>query len=300
MESSSTSPSRVGALWLSPTVHDWLGSSREPKVHSLFRQSCNLTNEREELITIAATSVGPGPFTLVIEGSDLDFEAELKSAPMIDIAGERLQVGELSLDLRPAELWDPKPDWAPASARQLSQLKQTLNRAGPRGSFAALLDEMSVDTRRVDALQRQAIEAARIPARELLGALDHGDEAAIRRSAKRLSGLGGGVTPSGDDFLMGIMLALWACGAETRLCAWIQNAASTRTNLISKAWLAAAARGEASLAWHRLCEAIAKDDWEALEQVGSRLVRRGHTSGADAMAGFIAAAERLGGCGGTL
>jgi hypothetical protein len=104
--------------------------------------------------------------------------------------------------------------------------------------------------------------------------------------------LGVGLTPAGDDFLLGIIYGLWADGgrepARTRqIAACIAAAAAARTTTLSAAWLTAAARGEAGRPWHNLITALR--DNKNVPQTIDHILATGHTSGADALAGFIAA-----------
>lgn len=124
----------------------------------------------------------------------------------------------------------------------------------------------------------------------------------VRTAASALCGLGPGLTPSGDDYLAGVMLALWAGHhpQRTRLCDAICDGTAGRTTTLSSAFLAAAARGETNEQWHRLLAALstptppeqaASEEGHALEQI-ERAVRDistfGATSGMDLLGGFEA------------
>lgn len=102
-----------------------------------------------------------------------------------------------------------------------------------------------------------------------------------------LIGLGPGLTPAGDDFVGGAMIALRAFGHEDaadRIAAWALPLAQERTSRISRAHLECAARGEGHEALHDWLNGFAPADL-------ARLARIGHTSGLDAAVG--AAALRL-------
>lgn len=114
-----------------------------------------------------------------------------------------------------------------------------------------------------------------------------------------LIGLGAGLTPAGDDFVGGAMIALRAAGElalAERIAAWALSLAETRTGRISRAHLAWAAQGEGHEALHAL---LASNEGSArFEQSLARLTRIGHTSGLDAAAGaLLALAARRGGSG---
>ncbi len=115
---------------------------------------------------------------------------------------------------------------------------------------------------------------------------------ALAEEAEMLIGLGPGLTPSGDDFLGGLMLALHHVHRETQargLWRWLEPRLS-RTSPISAAHLAASAAGEGHEAMHEALGHLfqGRPGWPtALD----RLAAIGHCSGWDALAGATAVAR---------
>lgn len=104
---------------------------------------------------------------------------------------------------------------------------------------------------------------------------------ALEAEAQALIGLGPGLTPSGDDYLGGMLVALHALGREPQaraLWRWLEPRLS-RTSPISSAHLAAAAAGEAHEALH---------NGLADPSLIPELKTLGHCSGWDALAGVVA------------
>ena len=105
---------------------------------------------------------------------------------------------------------------------------------------------------------------------------------AIGAEAGELIGLGPGLTPSGDDYFGGMLVALRSSGRAMQaegLWRWLKPRLKERTSAISAAHLSAAAAGEAHEALHRVLNG--ELDVDALDAVG-------HTSGWDALAGAVA------------
>ena len=106
-----------------------------------------------------------------------------------------------------------------------------------------------------------------------------------------LIGLGPGLTPSGDDFLGGAMLALHAIG-KGDICSllWskIGSYVAASTNSISLAHLKAASDGMGSDLIHRALSTIASGDVYALEPSIAGIGRIGYSSGWDIISGSIA------------
>jgi hypothetical protein len=100
--------------------------------------------------------------------------------------------------------------------------------------------------------------------------------------AALLIGLGPGLTPSGDDYLGGILVALHALRRASQaesLWRWLEPQLAARTSAISAAHLAAAAAGQAHEALHAVL--AGSPDLEKLDAVG-------HCSGWDGLAGAVA------------
>ena len=115
---------------------------------------------------------------------------------------------------------------------------------------------------------------------------------ALDDDAQMLIGLGPGLTPSGDDYLGGVLIALHAFERRPQalgLWRWLEPRLK-RTSAISAAHLAAAAAGEGHEALHACLHALASRsaDWRrTLDQVATV----GHVSGWDALAGIAAVAK---------
>lgn len=129
-------------------------------------------------------------------------------------------------------------------------------------------------------------------ARGLASACAAGDAAALARSAMLLLGVGAGLTPSGDDFVGGALLALrmmhpgpdWQSASQA-----IVAHAAQRTHLISATLLSDLANGHSYAALHAFADAIARSDTDSTMRHALDLVSIGSSSGWDMLAGFMAA-----------
>ena len=130
--------------------------------------------------------------------------------------------------------------------------------------------------------------------------LDAGATPAIgdREAVRGLIGLGPGLTPSGDDFLVGALALLDAIGerdAHAALARAIIDAAwRDATTPLSACFLRAAAAGHVGEALHRAVSSVITGDVDAAVAAIEKI---GHSSGWDMMAGImttlrIAAAAR--------
>jgi hypothetical protein len=116
-----------------------------------------------------------------------------------------------------------------------------------------------------------------------------------RLALTRLIGLGTGLTPSGDDFLVGYLAGLWCTirdiAQRQRLVMELGQTIlqrSGRTNDISRTYLYHAACGQVSSRLEALATAISKpQDPAKIRTAAESAMRSGHTSGMDAVTGLL-------------
>ncbi|MEC8621912.1 MAG: DUF2877 domain-containing protein [Pseudomonadota bacterium] len=108
---------------------------------------------------------------------------------------------------------------------------------------------------------------------------------------KSLLGLGPGLTPSGDDFLIGMMLVLHTVGEKDlflKLAKIVRDLAPPQTSSISNAHLSAMTdSAQANRLLHELLFAL--QEKKSIKQALIRAENFGHSSGKDAIAGIITA-----------
>ena len=170
-----------------------------------------------------------------------------------------MSIGHLTVETDGAELWNPKPEWR----RLDSALVLNLPRLQP--------------------IQRELIT----PLNLLLSGIVEDNKSQVHSGAYRLAGLGQGLTPAGDDVLMGLLYGLWVWRLDRDLMQLIVETAVPRTTTLSGAFLWAAMEGEASIHWHNLI-------YNGLQAV-DQILSIGATSGRDAWTGFTHLGHRLAG-----
>ncbi|HIE39022.1 MAG TPA: DUF2877 domain-containing protein [Anaerolineae bacterium] len=258
------------------------------RVLASFEHACDLITAEGDIVALVTRRVGDGPLNVVVEGAAGLF-AEMEAGATARLTGEEIRFSLLTVDLRGATVWEPRPNWGSLRARRaaivahLPALRVLCLKCAPPGSLLALLESPSAG-----GVPRGATIAAARKATGDLQAGWAGDEARLRTGAARLSGLGGGLTPSGDDFLTGVMLWAWlAHPAPGPFCHILVEAAAGLTTTLSAAFLQAAARGECSGAWHRLITALGEGTDAEVAGAAQGVLAHGATSGADGLAGFL-------------
>lgn len=220
------------------------------EVCAVFRRSFYLRCTGERYACIGDASIGNGPLNA------------LTSELFLPRVGDRVAVS-----LAEAQPWQPPPphpggpDLAMLSAKARPRIPAEGLGCLVIGTHNALSGHAQPG---LDALERWLVGNA------------IGDE------AEQLIGLGPGLTPAGDDYLGGMLVALRMAGRGMQaegLWRWLQPRLKDRTSAISAAHVAAAAAGEAHEALHNVLNGGL--DLDALDRIG-------HTSGWDALAGAVA------------
>jgi hypothetical protein len=269
-------------LWTS-LVAPLPARARSGRVLGAFDRACDLWLEPDIITALVTEQVGDGPFNVVVHG-DRRALAGIRTAGPVRLDAGRLAVGNVCVDLRPAAVWDPRPDWPFLHAR-LDTIRSSLDTVRP-----------ALDARQSPLLalalggQASGPLAARLrEAGAEIRAGWQGDYDALAGATHRLAGLGPGLTPAGDDFLLGLIVWAWLGHCEAPAFGRaVSSAAAPRTTTLAAAWLRAAAAGELAAPWHRFLQSLAEPAspaivWSALHTVLSR----GATSGADTVAGFL-------------
>ena len=231
---------------------------------------------------LGASRIGLGPLNAVLDApEDTNWPASgLTLETRCLRASHAIHLGpRFVLSLEEASLWHPeappaRPDPA-AVARVLQDVQDVCAR------HCALHDLAVGRTGMAGAGRWLAAVLAGAPAGE-------GDDMSW---VQALIGLGPGLTPSGDDFIGGILIALHVLGhtVPARLLAKTALAAAAPgTTAISAAHLAAAGEGQGSAALHALLNDVLCGRHMDLETRLAAVGRIGHTSGWDTLAGSLA------------
>lgn len=174
----------------------------------------------------------------------------------------------------------------PAALAAASRFVDTL--PSPRG----LLTEEPSGNGHASALGLRQVHRV-VPA--VVAALGLDDARAAAEAAQPVIGLGPGLTPSGDDLLIGLTASLWAwCRTLARdFAAACAATAVDRTTRVSADLLAHAAEGRFAEPLLTLIRTLDDDDARASSAACESLLAVGATSGADLLAGVLTGARLL-------
>lgn len=253
------------------------------RVIAVFRRCFYVETAGSDILCVASTALAPGPLNLLCDFSEeIDWcFLGLQRGDSTHSSGDALAIGDhWNAQLEKARTWTPQairfPVQTEVLARGLDALR-SLRRDFANGDLPAAV--------------HMASERPITDLREwLVYSLAHGAAAGQPPSSIRgLLGLGPGLTPSGDDFLGGVMLALIALGYRSfarPIEVLVLASARDRTNAISAAHLRCAAHGEGSAAIHGLLAAVCRQGKRSIGSSVTAVDQIGHTSGWDTVVGI--------------
>jgi hypothetical protein len=125
-------------------------------------------------------------------------------------------------------------------------------------------------------------------------AVDEGKEKEWVSQATSLVGLGPGLTPSGDDFLVGFLSSLQVMEDQSqRIAAFAERLRSTlgdavsQTTFLSREFLCYACQGDYAEPFHKLYAAATALDQQKTLAAVTWFMGIGHTSGSDGLSGIL-------------
>lgn len=277
----------------------FLAQTQTGTVHSVYRKTINL-NLNGQLLALQAKDSPLSPISLITGLSSDEMEQlGIAAGDPVKIQDSEIQIGRtvhfcLALD-SPADLKlhcdfattksassQPQKKCSLQWAQSLEALESRCLKAlcgRNAGSFELLFS---------DPEKARTIPFLAVAEQRLKDTLHHLEQKQWEEAAQvfvRLTGLGPGLTPGGDDFLCGVLAGLIFCGAKNSdhpfalaLETQIRNHLCD-TNDISAAFLRCALEGQFSLAINRL------PALESAAEILSVFSEIGHSSGTDTLCG---------------
>lgn len=240
------------------------------RLHSIFERGINLVAGHEELVFLTTASEC-APWSVNVSGA---FPPHLGGCegqePIAFVNPEDSLVlphADITIDLRTAKVWSREPIVPLAAAEEI---RRALDQSGlPR--FPPGLTEYGLG-------EAELTNPSVVPLK---------GDSYVRELTNKVIGLGRGLTPAGDDLLVG-MLGTLALTRRILFSLEIEG----RTTLISKTQLGHAMRGEVPESLYDVIHALGCAD-ASISPAVRRLLSFGHTSGRDMLAGVRLGFEQL-------
>jgi hypothetical protein len=282
--------------WSRVVARDVVQPGLVGKVHSAFNRACNLICAGS-LIGLVDPALGNGPYTIVVPTPIGGYTSSPAWQPGRTVS---FQLGILLLEGHPVVDFASAVEWEPDPARpaQIGDHASAADRLGR--ALTVLGQEGALHTYVLAAWEGRAYQSGPllVALPRLRGFRDACLAEPVRavEKAMTLIGLGPGLTPSGDDFLAGLIATLvradrWGMASEpvVRLSRMLSDLALTgvlgRTTPFSESMLKAAAQGWLPEAPSNLVTGLLGGVLGAMGYL-PRTLALGHSSGADLAGGI--------------
>jgi hypothetical protein len=270
-------------------------------VHSVFRSAINLRLTRgSKLLTLVASSEADLPQGIRVDSPE-DFSFEIfRTDEQVTCRDNilRFASSSLTIDLYGAGCFSCNLSalqadiTQPAVATAWWCVWQALNERQIQSDSEIIAEDLFRSDETIRAgVPRKAGEAMR----NLVDATRRYDLTAVSSSVQPLIGLGSGLTPSGDDLLVGYLAGLWCAvldkSERIHFVSTLGKAIirlSRQTNDISSTYLYHASRGQVSSRLAHLAEAICRgENLDCILTMAESAMQVGYTSGMDAVTGLL-------------
>lgn len=284
------------------TAHSRLTRSAKGRVHSAYRGAVNILLPKG-MVSLVPRSAGKGPLNLVLAdwNPPKNPDAGFKTGQGVTVKDKVIMVGENGrLSFAYAQVYQPSrlfernvlpPEDIRRNVTRACDLIQSQGKLDGLGVLLPLIGGYAPVT-----LSNTSpfMSAAFLSAIRLVRALESRDTREISRAGEGLVGLGIGLTPSGDDLLCGVFVAL-VLGSQNGLNipgafqpVFVKIAhAGGRTSLLSQEYLEQASLGKANEKVTDFVSAVYTSNENEVAKSLSALLATGETSGTDTAFGVI-------------
>lgn len=302
-------PQQLRALSMDEDIYEWLAKQQvcahpSDYILNVYKNVINcISYDKKQFFSIGSQHVIRNPYMLNIE-QKIDFRSLKQNKnpiKQISVEGNKLIVANtFEVDFEKAERWDAsiirfssyKADFL---LQALWELVCSINEKGKAGGLRAiwLHHHHLQDSYSLSIHERNLAESFQ----KLADLIDSNDERKKYDACKNLVGLGVGLTPSGDDFLAGMILTLQAFQHpyfsffKNLQQDWLEFV-KVRTTTVSYFMLEAALKGKGNEAIQALIIGIGIKK-TTIKPVIDRVLSIGSCSGTDMLVGVSFALEMI-------
>lgn len=266
------------------------------KVHSIFKNVVNF-EYRGKLISIQNSNVPKGPLSISIKETINFLDLPIKMEDVITVKKDVIYIGSISVNIERPLIWDPSLKYYSLllcnNKKHTNKIKSLVILNGKSGGIKEeVLSIIAGDSYKTydDKNKSNVVKVLEEVYFDFYN--KNQIDAAIKLSS--LIGYGAGLTPAGDDFLVGVMSVLHHCKLSSigisefyeKLCSEILKN-SYKTTMVSKTFLEEGTCARFSESFHKLYEAMWSVNSEELYKAVISMMSIGHSSGTDGLCGVL-------------
>ena len=264
-------------------------------VHSVFDQACNIQLDRNSLVTLISSKLPNYPAAIKLDVAEdqklcsFGFKVGMKAV----INKDEIKIPEIciSIKLTGAKVWDSSPLFFRSTVseeilnKNIEKIRDLTLKYGEMEGIASILDGDKVANHYKDFIINSV--------KRLTRGISDFDYKEITEASKRLIGLGPGLTPAADDFLLGILASLYYIGYYfgnhlenlKKIAGFMIYDLPGRTTFISEIMLRSGMKARFSEPIRDLMLAVIHNT--SVQDKCINLLSIGGTSGSDCAAGIV-------------
>jgi uncharacterized protein DUF2877 len=270
------------------------------QVHSTYEEALNIVFPKG-IVSVVTRSKGRGPLNIVLATDHVDFSGIADGGTGVRFNGASLSIdGRLGVALKGAELYrspqrfQRRPLRRDLIRRNVMKAQGLIISTGRMDGLGNLV-HVATRVRQAGPVSNPFVAQALPPTRSFMQMFSEGNMAGAVGAAKDLIGLGIGLTPSGDDVLSGLLVAL-VLGSKNGisrsliiggLAERVAREAVGRTTLLSQNYLQMASQGKANEAVVQFVDELYTGPIGDVRRSLANLIGFGATSGTDIAAGVV-------------
>jgi hypothetical protein len=264
-------------------------------VHSVFDQACNIQLDGNSLVTLISSKLPNYPAAIKLDITEdqklcsFGFKVAMKAV----INKDEIKIPEvrISIKLTGAKVWDSSPLFFRSTVseeilnKNIEKIRDLTLKYGEMEGIASILDGDKVANHYKDFIINSV--------KRLTRGISDFDYKEITEASKRLIGLGPGLTPAADDFLLGILASLYYIGYYfgnhlenlKKIAGFMIYDLPGRTTFISEIMLRSGMKARFSEPIRDLMLAVIHNT--SVQDKCINLLSIGGTSGSDCAAGIV-------------
>lgn len=252
------------------------------RVHSVFRSSFNVTFD-DQLLNFSSTGMAVSPHGCVLNAEKL--QPIVEKGEVGDIV--KLENKQFTFYMKSQIITLDLADVTETDVR-LPRLSMPIQEVTDTGTYK-VLDQIAFDEHLGLDLEGKVGESI-----QTLQAVSQNEPSSIEQAFQTLIGRGNGLTPSGDDILLGYFMCRRAFGTEEALLAQLEKGLEkSNTTAISMAYYESLLAGYVNSLFLGLIHSVELAEEERAEKRIRLITRYGHTSGYDTLFGFYLGLQSL-------
>lgn len=286
---------------ISSSINHLIVSNNIGLVHSVYKNTINLSYNGK-IVSIQPDELPKTPMIISVYDKEKRFKnLNIQVGQKALFQDGKLNVGKNVFNLSKAQLWNPDISKIIICEEELvtEKIRLLYNLLYLQGSNDGLRDIglwlYHMKSKSHD--QKLSNELVNIAFPRILGIVEStlkGDISSAVANGIDLIGIGPGLTPSGDDFLIGFISVLFTIEPNRNIIrslreeflAKISNSVD-KTTFLSKEFLLHSIKGEFCEVFHNIYISLKNNNKDEIINSTVNLLRLGHTSGIDTLSGII-------------